>query len=911
MISNKFKLRYLSSLVLLNLGVAGNVMAAEDKRNVSEDESTIVITGIRGSLVRSMDMKRESDNIVDAISAQDIGKFPDQNVAESLQRITGVAIDRDGGEGQLVSVRGLGPEFNAVLVNGRTMATISGGRAFSFETLASELINGAEVHKTSKAKLQGGSIGATINITTLRPLDINDFKAVGSIKALHDDMADSTYPQLSGLISKTFADGKLGALFSVAHSKRDSRHDQAHIAGYRVDQKLQNVENLASGKTETLDNVMLPRNYDQIAHEETRERTGGTFVFQYQPDKNLTFTLDTLYSKYDLDYTQNRLAHWIERDNITKARLDANQTVTELTSEGLKSKTDFINKISHRPTETIAHGFNVNWQPSNNLKLVGDIAYSEADSRNGGRVTDVVGSYENTYTFDASSHSTLPSLRFESVETNKIYAGWAGRDGDDISDQILEVKLDGEFIFERGALAKIGFGAFYADRKLSSVEIASDRSINTLYGDNPTRVMLNSDLFYMYNADGFLSEASGDPAQKWPAFNSENVFSFLTSDEAIAKLDDPAAGRALLKEYDGYSAHPSNEAYEINEETQSLYVDFHFEGDIGLMPWSVVAGVRYVETDNLSSGKQMTINIEPEPDDKSRLRVVESRTAFTPASDKHSYSNLLPSLNAKLEVSDDIVARFAYSKSLTRPALTEMSPIFTYNGGKIDDLRGSTGNPDLSPFESTNFDLIVEWYYDEGSYAAIGGFTKDVDNFVESEHFKKLVEVESGVYEYTISRPSNVNDAKIDGYELAVQHVFNTLPEPFNGLGLIANMTFVDSESSADAAGKKLPLVGLGDSQNLILFYEHGDYQFRIAYNDREKFVQTKENYYGGEPIWVDDYYQIDVSGSYDINDNFTIFFQGINVTNELTVKKGIFDNHILDVIESGPRYSLGFRASF
>ena len=620
---NKFRLGYLSSLILLNLGVVNSVVAADTKQqNINEDEEArIVITGIRGSLIRSMDMKRDADNIVDAISSEDIGKFPDQNVAESLQRITGVAIDRNGGEGQLVSVRGLGPEFNSVLVNGRTMATISGGRAFSFDTLASELISGAEVHKTQKANLTEGAIGATINVTTLRPLDINGFKAVGSAKAFYDHMTGSTKPQFSGLLSNTFADNKMGALVSIAYSERESQYDHAEVAGYRQGKTL----NLANGST--LENVKPPRNYDQIAHEESRKRTGGTVSFQYQPVEEVTMTVDALYSKYEVDYTQNVLAHWIEPGAITDATIDANRTVTSFTSAGADSKTDFLNRISNRPTETQAYGFNVSWDATDSLSLFGDIAYSEAESENGGKVTDTVASYQHEYTLDNTAGELLPALTFPtSINMDSVYAGWAARGGDDINDEILEVKLDGEFKFDSGVLAKIGFGTMYSDRTLGKTSYSTESDIAVLYGNNkPNHVNLPQSLFSTYDADGFLSAAHGNPAQQWLAFNSEELFSYLLSDTAINQLADPAAARALLAQHNGYSAHRDNSAYEINEQTQSFYVDFQLEGELGLMPWSVTAGVRYVETENLSSGQQQYVtNITSAPNNE--VRVVTSDT---------------------------------------------------------------------------------------------------------------------------------------------------------------------------------------------------------------------------------------------------------------------------------------------
>lgn len=283
----------------------------------------------------------------------------------------------------------------------------------------------------------------------------------------------------------------------------------------------------------------------------------------------------------------------------------------------------------------------------------------------------------------------------------------------------------------------------------------------------------------------------------------------------------------------------------------------------------------------------------------------------TPISIDGDYSNVLPSINANIEVVEDVIIRTAYSKSITRPTLTELSPATSYSEGKIDSLTASVGNPHLEPYESTNFDLSLEWYFDESSYAAVAYYTKDVDNFIDGGNSQGTVSVPNGDFNVKTSRPMNVNSTKIDGVELAIQHQFSYLPAPFDGLGIMANMTFVDSKSSADSAEKPLPLPGLGDSQNAVIFYEKDAIQFRVAYNNRAEFMQTTSNWAGGAPIYVEDYYQVDVSGSYDINEAFTVFFEGINVTNEVTKKRGLYSDHALYTIETGPRYSIGVRGSF
>jgi len=495
--SKKPKLSYLSMLVMLNLGLVGTVNAAEETKEKAEEEVEIItVTGIRGSLIKSKDIKMEADTVVDAITAEDIGKFPDQNVAESLQRVTGVSIDRKGGEGQLITVRGMGPEFTSVLLNQRTLATTSGGRAFSFDILASELISGAEVHKTQSAHLQEGAIGATVNVNTFKPFDIDGFKAIGSVKAQYDDMTSDIKPQFSGLISNTFDDEKFGVLFSLSHSERKSRYDSANTAYYWH-------TDLTMDDGTYYDDVYFPQNYDQIAQTEERTRTGGTAVLQYKASEDLTLTADLLYSKYDVDYRQDILAHWFTKGQLTDVELDGNGTLVKL-SMGKGSNSDVMVRQSATSNELKAFGFNADWDVNNTLNLNFDLSYSEAESDPKKGSTDTVASRPGDYTYDRSSGEQLPELTFDRSDSALgLKAGWAERFGSVRKDDVFEMKVDGEWTVDHGALAKIGFGAMASDRTLSSKYNRTTRPMPWLWGDNGTAIILPESMFSNYDADGF------------------------------------------------------------------------------------------------------------------------------------------------------------------------------------------------------------------------------------------------------------------------------------------------------------------------------------------------------------------------------------------------------------------------
>ncbi|MEC8373531.1 MAG: TonB-dependent receptor plug domain-containing protein, partial [Pseudomonadota bacterium] len=259
-----------------------------DTQNVNDAPVEVIeVRGIVSSLKRAMSDKKENLAVSDGIAAEDLGKFPDLNVAESLQRITGVSIDRSGGEGQQVTVRGFGPQFNTVLVNGRQIASDDAGRAFNFDVLAADQITGANIFKSGVANLQSGGIGSTINVTTARPFDYDGFQAVGSIKGMYESLSEETSPQASFLVSNTFADDKFGLLLAVSHQERDVQINRIQTAGWRPGLTLSNRNDgvLAS-------NVYLPRNWDQVVDQQERTRTNASLVAQFAPSDDITITLD-------------------------------------------------------------------------------------------------------------------------------------------------------------------------------------------------------------------------------------------------------------------------------------------------------------------------------------------------------------------------------------------------------------------------------------------------------------------------------------------------------------------------------------------------------------------------------------------------------------------------------------------
>jgi iron complex outermembrane recepter protein len=917
--------------------------------DTSEQVEELMVTGIRGSLRRAIDVKRTAGGVVDAISSEDIGKFPDTNVAESLQRISGVSIDRSGGEGQLITVRGFGPEFNTVLINGRQIATENLSRAFSFDTVAAELVSGLEVHKTSTATVQSGGVGSTVNIKTARPFDIGDFKVAGSIKAALEENSEATTPQVSGLISNLFNDGKLGVLLAVSHQERNTRLNQAQIDGWleNVGIPTEELNNGAGAPTGTT--IFSPRNYDHKVTFEKRTRTNASLVLQLSPSEDLTLTSDAIYSDFDIETNALSYGHWFTAPNITDAATDENGTVIDLRQEvGLA--TDMHAKKFDRLTQTSLFAVNADWQVNNNLNLQLDATLSKAkrDANNGGGDQLSLIGYANRVRFQVDNNILPYASEFETANPT-IFSGQQELDGtayrdpdaDDyvvpagvgnfldpnnsrahvmlrrgwaVEDQVNQFKIDGSW--DEGAesgLAKVKFGTM-----LSTESKTLDRwdnegtGIHCTYCGYPDSPAIPTDMQTIFDAgSNFLSGVSGSgrmPTQ-WLAHDGEAQFAYLESTSGS-----------------NFDAVKRDNSFVVDEDTLSLYLESEFAGNLGGIPISAIGGVRAESTDvSLSGTKAPVIRL-------TILDETEMLAEFGTAQSinvENSYATILPNVSIRLDITDTMVVRAAASKTLTRPTLTSMAPVTvittTRQGG---NLTSTSGNSALKPFKSDNIDLTWEWYYGDASYLSAGYFKKNVTNFIVNTIEDKTftlpndslltdpstgsdagaIDAHDSVAIFKNTQPNNGETATVDGLELSIQHAFGQ-----SGFGVMFNSTIVNSDAELDPADvtQVFALTGLSDSMNLVGFYERGPIEIRLAYNQRGEFVQSLTQNNGNGPTIVEDYEQWDFSANYDLTDKITVFIEGINLTKQYVHKRGRYANQLLLVEDSGRRWTMGLRASF
>ena len=875
---------------------------------VDKDVEVIAVTGIRSSLRSSMLDKKASNVVSDGIKAEDLGKFPDLNVAESLQRITGVAIDRSGGEGQAVTIRGFGPQFNTVLVNGRQIATDSAGREFNFDVLAADQITGADIYKSNSATLQEGGIGGTVNVTTARPFDFGGLHVIGSVKGMYESLSEEVSPSASFLVSNTFNDDKLGVLFAITNQQRKLQNNQILTAGWRGGQTISNPQDGV-----LYDNAYIPRNWDQVVDEQDRERTNASLVLQYAPSDDITITVDGLISKFEVDSSVRDLASWFEPDRVGSATIDPETgTLLTFTQEvGLGNAsgnpaTDFVSHTRNsRDVTNKAFGINVDWQVNESLKAKFDVSRSTAENDRAGNDRFNVVGIINSYSFDGTG--SVPTVQHDGFENGslpdaslaRLHHNEIGNQFTD-EDEITEIKADFEYVPDKGPVDRINFGAYRQEREKSSFQIFGSQCQFCGYG---TEAPLDEIDFEAYSASNYFPGLI-------------DTFYSYDGDKMLDYLADQ-----------GFPVEPTlqNNRYTINEDITSLYMDFTIGFDLADMPVTVNMGARYSETDIEVAAVQSFISDVIPTSDATLFQNV-----FGPATDIQegtSYSNLLPSFNVKLELQDNMILRFAAYDSITRPTMSQLSPATTFNEPRRQNLTASGGNPALKPFQSENWDISYEWYYNDANLFSFAVFSKEVDDFIVTltgdETYDMTdrtgpdfacttctdqtdAELNGSSEVYTVSRPQNGESATVTGYEIGVTHMFE------NGFGFIANATVVDSDISVDGdTSQTFALEGLGDSQNLVLFYEQDNWQARVAFNNREGFLRLVDNGFNGEPVNVETYGQWDISASYDINENFTIFAEGINITEEELVQTGRFANQIYSVEDNGSRYAFGIRGTF
>jgi iron complex outermembrane recepter protein len=900
--STKTTLMAATALGLLGAWAAPSAVLAQDASTTAVEE--IVVTGIRASQQQSIDIKRNAVGVVDSIASEDLGKLPDQNVAESLQRIAGVTIERNRGEGRYVSVRGFGPKFNAVTVNGRTLATDNNGREFSFDVLPSEIISGADVYKSPQANINGASIGATIDVRTLRPLEQRQaFSAAGSVSGSWAELRDKYNPEASGVLSWRNAERTLGVAVSASYTDQKVRDDEFTIGAGHVyrssTDSYYNAGGVAGARigpgVAAFSGVSMPSNLSPFFFERDKTMLGLNGTVQYKPTDRLTVTLDALYAKADIKEQQTGLAYDFAGGVLVEQIVQGKEAVYQRYQGGF---VDQIIQYDHRKVTTDQIGLNLKWDATDDLTLTFDASTSKAERR---------GKEDNDFTtirrknvdtwFDRRGGSPMYSYGFTSpsyanASTNPQgvtahYYIWGG--GSDVDDEINEFAFDANWKPQGMVSLRAGLASQSRKKTITAAEMPFGEQC--AYCDS--NQVLPTTLFQPTNRNFFGGDFGASILHDWLIYNPRQL---ILQVKEYATRDGKAFNQAVFS--------PSGSSV-VDEKVLLGYLMTDIKADLGSMPLAVNVGVRIEDTEYTSSGASRTVT-SAKPNGAGQNIITVS--PVVPVSFKGHYTDILPSFNARLNATDDLIFRLAASRVMTRPTLSDLSPRQTIqtNPGNETIRRG---NPDLQPFRATQVEGGVEWYFGEMSLLSAAAFYKNIDSFVT------LVTTPQKVDQVTfqVTVPSNGKGAVVKGFELGYRQVFNHLPAPFDGLGVQTSFTYAESNANYTntVANVSYGLEGLSKySYSLVGFYEKGPIQARVAYTWRDKFLQVASGR-NGEPEYFDSYGQLDVGASYNINDHFTVFLDGLNLTDEEEFIYSVTPNRTKEFRTTGRRIAGGVRMRF
>lgn len=983
---NNAAARMMLGVSAIAIGLGAHAAFAQDNTGAADatgDE--IVVTGIRASLQQAQDIKRNAQGVVDAISAEDIGKFPDTNLAEALQRITGVSIDRQSGEGSTVTVRGFGPEFNLVVVNGRQMPTSTLGdgfsapssRSFDFGNLAAEGIAGVEVYKSGRASLPTGGIGSVINIKLPRPLDRPGLKGSIGVKGVYDTSqlyGRSVTPEISGIVSKTFADDTIGILLAGSYQKRNGGQAQFTVGNWRPgytgaennwgtlaqrgDPRFANIQN-RPGPTDV---YQVPQNAAYDFYDFNRERINGQAVLQFKPTDKLDIAIDYIFSQNTFTSRQNSIGVWFNHNDTSSSWTNGPAAGANFYAEnfGVAEGKDLAitGAVGSNRNVNNSIGGNIKWEGPGGLRLELDGHHSTAESKptspygSGiavGTAIFGVASQRVDFTTDMPVISVTMHPGAGIDAANIRPAGNAFRNAY-MKDTIDQISLRGGFDFDASFIKSLDFGASYIDNQ---VRTAFGVIQNDTWGGTLSAADTPDSLFVPRNLSPDLAGMNGSNAAGIiPTYFRIDTAGLITLlDTRLGICNAAPRGTCLA---------PYSTDRRIREKSFTPWIQTFHSFDIGDAKANLRLGLRYektkVDSRALASIPTGTIWVA-----QNEISLVQA-----PGSDfttlKGSYENWLPAVDFDFSPASNVKLRASYSHTITRPDYASMQGGFTLAqplrvgaGGS----QASAGNPALLPYKAKNLDLSAEWYYGKASYVSVGFFTKNVSNFIANGTTQTplfgLTDPSQGaaataaraalgagasfdqiVTWVRLNRPADFvagvgTSGGIIGRPSDPNVVF-TFTQPSNsaqkarlwgwefavqhnfwntGFGTILNYTIVNSDTSFD---NTLPWT---TTQFAVTGASNS--ANAVFYYDKNGLqarvaYNWRDKFLAGkdqDPYYIKPYGQFDVSASYEFRKGMTVFVEGINITNADRSGVRRNDRAVFFAAPGYARYSGGVRFTF
>ncbi|MGO3127674.1 MAG: TonB-dependent receptor [Luteimonas sp.] len=930
-----FRKSVLSAAITVGLCVSAQAQAqqAAPEGESATELDRVIVRGIRGSLQQALDTKRNADAIVDVVTAEDMGKFPSTNVAEAMTLIPGVTIDRLFGQGEKVSILGTDPALNRTLLNGQTVASADWfivdqpGRTFNYSLLAPQIVGKVEVFKSPEARIDEGSIGGTVIVSTRKPLDLDEHVTIGGqINFLRNDRVQKTEPQGSVMFGWKNQAENLGVIVSAMTSNESIRRDGIEAYGTVSAQDYRDgqggggsVNNLPAdwsqppnpdGSQPTLPASCVgacadtleanldargPNSLGASFFEQERKRDTVSLALQFKPVEQLDIELNAL--RVEASYDNLNQSMFAFMGNAYNGLMKMTDVTIE---DGVITRGTFKNALSvfdvqnrKADVDTDSYDLKATWNDERWMASV----HVGTTKATGGTSEQVFGEFLNwaDYSYDISGAPSSPgsvtftgSKPFTDPSAFRMDGGW-GSNPDDPS--TWNTGWGGNVVFkpnrDEEQYGQVDFGIKldspvymvrfgYKQRRHETEQIMGGVSLASVagYGDAPSSLFNPRDVPGNY-LDGFGNV--GDLGDRY-VIDGWALADYILGGEWLA----PWQTMPVPSTFNDPSFAANT--WQVTEDVKAAYVqaDFSFGGFRGN------AGVRFVQTESESASWACTVTDAPPPC---------PADGYAPVSVDKKYNNVLPNLNLAYEFGNDFILRFSGAKVIARPNYGDMSS-YLWLGDQT--LTGGGGNPDLDPYESTNFDLSAEWYFSPNSIIAASVFYKDVDNYILSTtapeaHFNQSL---GAVTTYQVSRPNNAGTARIQGAALAYQQSFD------NGLGFVANYTYSDGETDT---GRPMPY-NSEHQVNFSPFYENDWFSARVTYSYRSEYFTNVDR---ADDLWTRPYTSVDASLGFKVNDTLSITLDGMNLLDEAYHNYATTERLTRGVYRSGRRYMASMRVQF
>jgi TonB-dependent receptor len=938
--------------------------ASGEKDNVRKTTlEEVVVTGIRQSLESAQAIKQDAEQIVDAVTAQDIGALPDRSVSEALQRIPGITLQRTNeardparlaSEGGGVFIRGL--SWVRSETNGRDVFSANNGRALSFEDVSADLLSGINVYKNPSAEMIEGGIGGTVDLRTRLPFDTTKRLFAFSADYNYADLREEGFTSGNALYSDSWdtSIGRLGVLLSYSEGNIGNRTDSIQTGRYEA-------FTLPSGDVLYAPNSLGWRRIDW-----EQKRTAANIALQWAPNDELVMTFQALQAKADPKDIERAVGDYTPFYDGSNAVFD-NQNVL-VAGTDLNTSIDTDSRFTEQHKKTSDYSFNIKYSPTDHWVVSGDLQYVKSEA-SVVSMTAYTEQKSQTGTLDFDLRGDTPHMVWnEPGQANKDDYWWAAA-MDHIEDNDAReyaARADAEYTFDDNPwLKSFRFGIRGTDKEATTRQTGYNWSLlsQQFWGPNDPNTPAGNDNIVYINETGFgSSNAASLPSAvqliKFGNFFRGNVqvpgVAWLPSQALVGNGTQNAFGllRNTQSSFWGWTpltaksysdAHPAGDNVtgginDQNETTKALYGVLRFARDEGFLGrWDGNIGVRVVKTETDASGLALTVAAlqggdpagcaaQAAIDPNLNCATFNAAYAFTqggaslpPVDASNSYTDVLPTLNLRFFLRDDLQLRFAAGKAISRPSFAQMVPYttlgFNFVNGYYPNVTGaataSGGNPQLKPTRSNQFDTSLEWYFAPGGSVTGAVFYKDIKDYIFIGNSQESYTSGGQTISFLTSRNMNGAKGKVQGLEVGYQQFYDFLPGILSGFGLQANFTYVDSSGGKNTAinvlepaqvtgaqDQELPLEGLSKtSYNVALMYEKHDVSARLAYNWREKYLLTTSAANIQRPVWMEDYGQLDASVFYSITSSVKVGVQATNVLNTRT---------FLDVggVTLNPRYS-------